>query len=402
VLGRARSAPLLSLSYITSGTPGIGYSVAAGSSRDVIVYAESPLPANHRLAIASDSAFSDFQYALYVETTAKHPYLLATSEQHLPLSGQQATERIPFGDATFVLDMSPRGPLEGSFFANFAWIVGGAGLAVAIGAAVMTERLSHRRRLAEQIAAQLERIAKENERLYDEQRTIAETLQHALLPDVLPDVDGLETRARYVAGSLDVDVGGDWYDVVRLEDGRALVVVGDVSGRGVKAAAVMASLRFATRAYALQGDSPATILSKLSWHLSIAESGHFATAVCVLVDVAGHSLTFTNAGHPPPLLAVDGTGAYLDGNVGIPIGIVSNPSYETTTVPVPPDATVLLFTDGLVERRGETLDVGLEKLRDAVVGSKGSLDDVLSDLESGLMPERLDDDTAMVGLRWTK
>ena len=110
----------------------------------------------------------------------------------------------------------------------------------------------------------LERIAEENRRLYSEQRTIAQTLQHALLPEALPKIQGVETGARYEAGVEGVDIGGDWYDLIALDDHRLLLVVGDVSGRGVRAAATMASLRYAIHAYAAQNDPPATILTKLS------------------------------------------------------------------------------------------------------------------------------------------
>ena len=154
-------------------------------------------------------------------------------------------------------------------------------------------------------------IADENRRLYSEQRSIAQTLQHALLPERLPKIRGVETSARYEAGVEGVDIGGDWYDLIALDDHRLLLVVGDVSGRGVRAAATMASLRYAIHAYAAQNDPPATILTKLSKLVNVGATGQLATILCALIDVEAHELTVTSAGHLPPLLISDGTGTFI-------------------------------------------------------------------------------------------
>ena len=134
----------------------------------------------------------------------------------------------------------------------------------------MTERLVRRRTHAEFLAEQ-------NARLFSEQRSVAQTLQHSLLPEQLPDFDGLELAVRYVPGVDGVEIGGDWYDVIGRDNGDIIFVVGDVSGRGLRAATVMASLRYAIRAYAAQGDDPAIILAKLAKLIDIVRDGHFAT-----------------------------------------------------------------------------------------------------------------------------
>src|SRR5262249_51869070 len=157
-----------------------------------------------------------------------------------------------------------------------------------IAAALLTERLVRRRTTAE-------RRSTEVGLLYEEQRSVAETLQHALLPQRLPTVSGMQIAARYLPGGSDADIGGDWYGVVRLEDGRFVFVVGDVSGRGVSAAAVMASLQFACRAYALEGHPPSRILDQLMKNVEITRDGHFATVLCGLVDVGTHQVTLANA-----------------------------------------------------------------------------------------------------------
>ena len=131
----------------------------------------------------------------------------------------------------------------------------------------------------------------------------------------------METGARYEAGVEGVDIGGDWYDLIALDDHRLLLVVGDVSGRGVRAAATMASLRYAIHAYAAQNDPPATILTKLSKLVNVGRTGQLATILCALVDVKAHELTVTSAGHLPPLLISNGTGTFIKSAVGVPIGV---------------------------------------------------------------------------------
>ncbi len=248
--------------------------------------------------------------------------------------------------------VTPRHPLGGTFAQRLPWLVAIVGLLLSLGAAALTARLIDRRRHAERLAASLERIAKENRRLYAEQRTIARTLQHALLPERLPTVDGVETSARYEAGVKGVEIGGDWYDLIALDDRRLLLVVGDVSGRGVRAAATMAALRFAIQAYAAQDDPPDVILSKLSKIMNVNRGGQLATILCAVVDIEAHRLTVTSAGHLPPLLISNGTSMFVESDIGVPIGVRSSATYTSTSIDTPPSATLLAFTDGLVERTG--------------------------------------------------
>ncbi|MCU1495836.1 MAG: Two component signal transduction histidine kinase [Acidimicrobiaceae bacterium] len=407
--GRARtifqSAPSTSplrVTYVATSQPRLGYAITAtGTEGHYAVYGEAALPRAGRLQIAKDSAFSDLDYALYVNTRGQSSHLVATSVARLPIRGESASVRIPFGDASLDLVMTPRGPLVGTFFADVPWIVLAVGVLLSIAAGLMTERLVRRRKLAENIADQLDDVATENQRLYDEQRTIAETLQHALLPQDLPQFEGLDISALYISGSDSVEVGGDWYDVLALDDDHVLVVVGDVSGRGLRAATIMASLRFATRAYAQQGDPPDAILAKLSLLLDVVRDGHFATVLCMVVDLSTGKVAITNAGHPAPLLVeLRGASAFLDTTVGMPVGVVERPTYAADALAIPRDSTLLVFTDGLIERRGEALDVGLQRLRDATDVSGGSLEEFLSAVVGSLLPGGAEDDVAIVGLRW--
>src|SRR6185437_12643526 len=142
-----------------------------------------------------------------------------------------------------------RVPLAGTLPKDLPWIIAVLGSLLTIAATLMTLRLTQRRRGAEELAGRLEVTANENERLYAEQRGIAQTLQHALLPDRLPELPGIQASARYEAGEEGVEIGGDWYDVIDLDGRRLLLVVGDVSGHGLRAATTMAALRYAIRAY---------------------------------------------------------------------------------------------------------------------------------------------------------
>jgi serine phosphatase RsbU (regulator of sigma subunit) len=265
----------------------------------------------------------------------------------------------------------------------------------------LVEVLSRRREQAEVLAEQLEHIAAENARLYADQRSVAQTLQHSLLPEVLPTIPNLDLGVRYVAGVEGVDIGGDWYDVIQTNDGRLLFVVGDVSGRGLRAATIMASLRYAIRAYATQGDAPAVILEKVAALLSVGRDNHYATVLCGSIDVDGHEMIIANAGHPEPLVITEDGAQYLELPVGVPIGVAAGSHYTSVSVSLPERATLLAFTDGLVERRGESLDDGLNRLRLATLDTAAQpLEQMLTRVVREVTPDGSDDDSAVLGLRW--
>lgn len=369
----------------------LGYAYSVGPSAKYVVYAESSLPQNQRASVDSNSAFSDLDYAIYVGTNDDSAHLLATSKVDPRFTGRTASDSVPFGDTTLRIVMTPRRQLGGELLARLPWLIGGIGSLIALAAALMTERLVRRRTHAEFLAEQ-------NARLFSEQRSVAQTLQHSLLPEALPEFPGLQLSVRYVPGADGVEIGGDWYDVIGVDGGDIIFVVGDVSGRGLRAATVMASLRYAIRAYAVQGDDPAVILVKLAKLINIVRDGHFATVLCGRVKAAERSLTLANAGHPNPLL-IDATGAeFVTTTVGPPIGVPGG-AYAAVSVPIPTEATLLMYTDGLFERRGENPDVGLARLRQAA-GGEQSLDDLLDGLLRVMTPVGGHDDTAILGMRW--
>ncbi|WP_159940420.1 MULTISPECIES: PP2C family protein-serine/threonine phosphatase [unclassified Nocardiopsis] len=211
-------------------------------------------------------------------------------------------------------------------------------------------------------------VALDNARRFERERDTAATLQRAMLTE-LPRTPGMELTARYLPATRGMNVGGDWYDVFPLGDGEFIGVVGDVTGHGIQAAVMMGQLRTALRAYALEERSPAGLLERLHRLLEHLEPDLFATAVIVRFRPGDPEVVMASAGHPPPLWR-DGSGRARvvelphDGMLGLPVA----PSYTDRTVALPPGSALLLYTDGLVERRGEPIDDGIERLLEGFGG----------------------------------
>jgi hypothetical protein len=383
------------VSLLAHPRPGIGYVAASStpSSSSWIVYAERILPKNRQLRVTRNSAFSQLNYAIYLGSSTAASDLLEASANTVPFAHTRAIVRVPFGNTVITLVATPNGELGGTLLARLTLIVAVVGTLLSLAAAFTADYLVRRRRQAEWLAS-------ENRRMYSEQRSIAEVLQHALLPQVPPEVAGVETAIRYVAGSEGTDVGGDWYDVIPLDDSHFVFVLGDVSGRGVEAATVMARLHFAIRAYVVQGDAPEIVVGKLGRLLDIDRDKSFATILLALVDVAEHTVTLVNAGHPPPLLLHGNREEYMLTKVFPPVGVGATVSYEAETLVVPERATIVAFTDGLVERRDETLDAGFERLLALVAEGPSNLDDLLTRILTGSSASDYHDDTAILAVRW--
>lgn len=371
--------------------PRIGYTVVSAASPAYAVYAETRIPADRRAKPPSTSAFNDLNFALYLGTSARRADLVEATVP-TPLPGPTASTTIPFGSAHLEFVASPTKPLGGGLLPALPWIIAVAGALLTVAGIVLSERLTRRRRVAEGLAA-------ENHRLYAEQRTIAQSLQTALLPQELPIVDGVDVSVRYVPGDERIDIGGDWYDVIRCDDHTFVFVVGDVSGRGLPAAKTMASLHYAIRAYAAQGDDPPTIVGKLGNLLDVGRDGQFATVLLGHADVPRHELTVVNAGHLPPLVVTGTDAHFIDTTTCAPIGVAAG-SYRTSTVRVPPRGSVIAYTDGLVERRGEILDVGLDRLRRVAAAHDGPPGALLDAVVTELTADRPSDDIALMELRW--
>jgi anti-sigma regulatory factor (Ser/Thr protein kinase) len=229
---------------------------------------------------------------------------------------------------------------------------------------------------------------------------VAETLQRSLLPERLPEVPGLDVAARYVAGSADAQVGGDWYDVVALRDGHAGIAIGDVVGHGLDAAARMARLQNALRAYALEGLRPSLVLERMNGFAREVAGGPMATLLYGVVDPEEGQLRMASAGHPPPLVIGDGDNHYAEGPAGSPLGVIPFPTYEEATVSLAPGSTVLLYTDGLVERPEAPLEEGLDWLRGFTTGVPTHPDELCGALlQSRFRDAPPRDDVALLAVR---
>lgn len=370
----------------------LGYTYSSGRSAEYSVYAESLLPPNRRVAVDPKSAFQDLRFALYLGNGRNDATLLEANTNALPITGRASTVTVPFGATPLTLVAAPQRHLGGGLSGALWWVLAIGGAMISVGAAATAERLVRRRSDAELLTAEVRE-------LLSRQRGIAETLQHALLPQRLPDVAGVDLSVRYIPGEHGVDIGGDWYDVVPLGPDHLFVVVGDVSGRGVIAGSVMASLRFAARGFVSEGHQPAAVLERLARLLDVQADGRFATMLCGVVDVPRREVTLASAGHVPPVL-VGGEGPeFVTVPVGPPIGVHTGVGYRAVTVAVPEGGALLAYTDGLVERHDETIDDGFERLRAAAAGPRASADAFLDRVVSAMVHDSVDD-TALLVVQW--
>jgi phosphoserine phosphatase RsbU/P len=238
----------------------------------------------------------------------------------------------------------------------------------------------------------------------EREHEVALHLQRSMLPDALPPLSPLEVGVAYRSGETALAVGGDWYDAFWVEEGkRILLVVGDVVGRGLAAAAAMGQLRSATRAIALDAPRPATLLEALDLLAGRHGFGRWSTVVCAEVDVQAHTMTFGCAGHPPPVVARPdarpaaawgGRSAPLDGYIGEP------PRRDEETIALEPGTRVVLYTDGLIERPGSLIDDGIAWVEDAVAAAADASSQVLADrLLDAVLGDRRDDDACVLVAR---
>jgi len=255
-------------------------------------------------------------------------------------------------------------------------------------------------KLAEELARRAS-IAVDNARLFARQRTVSETLQQSLLPDHLPDIPGLKTAARYVPGGPDVDIGGDWYDVMQLPGAAIGLALGDVVGRGERAAALMGQLRNAVRAYAFEGRTPAEVMEQINGLLLDAGSEHMATMVYGVLDAETGEFRFVSAGHPPPLLiTATGHARFLESRNGPPVGSLPTARYSEGSAVIEAGATLLFYTDGLVEDRATPLEEGLSRLREAAQDGPTELEAFCSHvMRRAVGKTPCDDDVALLAVK---
>lgn len=248
--------------------------------------------------------------------------------------------------------------------------------------------------------ARLSATSVRNALVYKHEHQAALTLQSSLLPASVPTLDGIDVQVRYRPSGARTGVGGDWFDVIELPNERVGFVIGDVMGHGLAAAAFMGQLRVALRAFATEGHSPSRVLERADQMLPTISGERIATAIYAIVEPGGR-LRYANAGHPPPLVAQNGRSAsYLSGGLSAPIGVgLPAGSRGESAVRLEPGATLLMYTDGLIERRDRHLDEGLAELQ-ALVSKPalnvGELCDAALTLALETAPE---DDICLLGVQ---
>jgi PAS domain S-box-containing protein len=257
---------------------------------------------------------------------------------------------------------------------------------------------THELELAEELGRRAG-LALDHARLYEHEHRTAETLQRALLPPTLPAIEGHEIAARYLPGRRGDHVGGDWYDAFPLPDGRVGIAIGDIGGRGVTAAALMGQVRNGLRAYALRAPGPGAAMAELRALGELIDDLVFATLTYIVYDPRTGSGVLSSAGHLPALFVQsDGSTRFAEAARCPPLGAApDSPTLEHDFI-LAPGATLVLYTDGLVESRTRSIDTGLQRLADVARTGAGDVQRLADDIVDAV-PEQRQDDIAVLALR---
>jgi serine phosphatase RsbU (regulator of sigma subunit) len=399
IVARARTEPFVVIDLLGGSPRRLGYAVAdSADDPRFVVYGERVLSADPYVRRRTDQPFTQLDYAMYLGSEAENSTLLGSSLRDLPIEGRSQSTAIAFGDQQILLVMAPIGHLSGDLFANLWWIVAAIGALVSIGFATLTRRLLERRDTAIELAA-------ENERLYDAQRRIADTLQLSLLPQQLSTPSDVAAAVRYwPAGSANL-IGGDFYDLFRVDDDRWAVSIGDVCGKGIDAAALTGLVRHTVRAASRHGTSPVDVLEAVHRALADHQPATFCTAIFGYLSAGdepdSYRLEFALGGHPQPLLRRRDASVAAVGRQGTLLGMVE-PSLTSTVTIMQPGDTLVLYTDGLTDApNGEA--VPIEEVMD-LLRSDGDepiehLADHIRTLKRRRRPRGSADDTALLILR---
>jgi hypothetical protein len=353
-----------------------------------VLYRQTMLgPAVNPPRAASTAPFSELNVALYATQTANTAKVLTSTSRDLPLRGAVRSELLDVGTARWLLTVSARSPLVGRLTADAPWIVLGIALIGTGLTALVVETVARRRDAA------LE--------LYRVEHSVAEALQLSLLPK-LPELDGLELAARYLASGAGQQVGGDWFDAFPVAGGRSGLVVGDVIGHDVEAASAMAQIRALLRGYAFDGDPPAVVLARLDRVVDDLRLTQLVTVFYGLLDAPARDgsrrMHYSNAGHVPPVLRLpDGGVTSLGGGASVVMGAPIVSDYSEAEVLLPEGSTLALFTDGLVEVPGGSLTDGLDRVQRTVAAFGDPTPEALCDeLLAYVSRQSLRDDVALL------
>jgi hypothetical protein len=340
---------------------------------------------------AGTDPFSEVDVALYAAVRPDSAQIIVGTTSELPLTGKVHSQTIPVGSAQWLLSVRAQHPLVGTLSASAPWLAAVLGLIGSLLTAVIVDTVGRRR---EAVLA-----------LYAAERSAGEALQHSLLPQ-LPELDGLDVAARYLTGTTGQQVGGDWFDVFPLADGSTGIVIGDVMGHDLAAAGAMAQIRSALRAYALDAPTPALVLDQLDRLVTTFDIAQLATVLYGVLGPAtpdgSRQWSWSNAGHPQPLLRrPTGETAPLSGGESLLLGTPVDVERVHATVTLPAGSSLLLFTDGLIEVPGTSLDEAVAELCEVVqtVPAHGTAEQLCAILVTKVAVAQRRDDIAVLTVR---
>lgn len=356
-----------------------------------VLYRQSALGPVQPPRAASTAPFSELEVVIYGSTHQDLNQVLASTSTHLPLTGDIRAAPLPVGATKWLTVVKAKRPLVGSFATDGYWLALVVGLVGSLLVGLIVETSGRRRDAA---------LA-----LYATEHHVAETLQRSLLPQ-LPTMPGLELAARYLPSGTGQQVGGDWFDVFPVAGGRVGLAVGDVIGHDTAAASAMAQIRAALRAFALEGDTPSGVINRLDRFVDAFRLTQLVTVLYGLLDPPGPDgsrlLTYTNAGHLAPLLRrPDGSMESLSGGGSVVIGAPVAADHGQAEQVIVAGSTLVLFTDGLVEAPGRSLDDALRELSIAIANTADSGAEAICEQVVATMPAGTRrDDVAVLAVRF--
>jgi serine phosphatase RsbU (regulator of sigma subunit) len=354
----------------------------------MVVYRQSALGPVKAPREAGTAPFHELSVVLYASSRPAPAQVVVTTTRDLPLSGRARYLAFNVGASHWLLAVASPKPLVGTLAAWAVWVVLLVGATGSVLIALTFEQVFRRRDAA---------VA-----LYRSEHRVAETLQRKLLPS-LSEVPGLDVASRYVAASDGQDVGGDWFDVFELPGGGTAVAIGDVMGHDIEAAAAMAQVRAGLRAYAWEGEQPAAVIERLARLVEAFKVTGFVTVIYGILaapDLDGARwFHWANAGHLPPLLiSPEGRVDELDDGRSAVIGALRNEPRGQGRRLIGPGSTLVLYTDGLVERPDIALTLSIEQLR-ASLEPRRSASDLCETILRANGADQTRDDIAILVVR---
>jgi hypothetical protein len=387
-----RSAGLVATPVIGTGSQRVlGFALRLAPGSDEVLYRQSALGPVSEPRQAATAPFHEVRVVLYASPTVQPDQVLVATASSVTLHGSVRYETLAVGASRWLVAVAATQPLVGSVAASAQWFALGVGVVGSILIALVIE-IEGRRRTTAMI-------------LYAGEHDIAETLQRSLLPD-LPHLAGLELAARYQAGGDHQQVGGDWFDVFEVQGGGVGIVIGDVIGHDLAAAAAMSQVRAALRAYAWEGAEPAEVLGHLD---QLVDAFNIVDLVTVFYGVLGAAgphgdrlFRYANAGHLYPLLrSPDGHVDLLSDGRSTVIGAPYFAQRSQAQRSLSPGSVLLCYTDGLVETPSRSLEDAMEELRTwlSATASTMAVDSICDQLLATMPRRALHDDIAILGIR---